>query len=578
MRIRIDVAALLSLILLSLGSFAQTRTTTVPPTPEPGPPAIGGQTGRNGVGGESWPFGDWTSPQYAKVLHMFGYHPVDPGARESLIDATKTFQHDHGLPVSGEVDGDTERVLRRLYKQLAVRLEAVGFWEREDAFSRSLHIGIRDPNELPDLSDAIRRYESEVGLPTTGVFRGAVWESLRRDAAVSAALRGGSPPQLLPFGRVLLASRRSGSSSSYLVGNGDFVETWSLSHGKVDYRERGPDKFLSVDYDVHGAFLFAVPDAFVVQVPPHAASESASMSMSIVANRQEGAIEIREEVEHIKDIVSGRSGSKAIERAIASARKQGRRPRILVYRSAFAQAGTTKSQLARYQATRNVEIPDSLELAVALQRRYGATADIFLVNDVDRAIENLKALPRVEAGSQIRVYVDKKGFQDFKTVDHLRPSLKGAQIEAVRVGEVQSGAPRIALIVSHNTPDARALISELGRAGQFKGSIVALAVCGQGGEVPFNTQLILESGARGVLFYDQRIKQVAVERALYQLCELVRKEGLTNGNLQSLLRLAVDRALGDTRLTASERADLRLLRGSVLQLSTLLTALSGDAA
>src|SRR5262249_5038476 len=140
-------------------------------------------------------------------------------------------------------------------------------------------------------------------------------------------------------------------------------------------------------------------------------------------------------------------------------------------------------------------------------------------------------------------------------------------IDAVEVG-AQPGSPRIVVFTGKTTEASLQLIHELGAAGHFKDSIVALAMCGEGGEVPFNTQLIMDSGARGVLFYDERINQVAVKRAMLSLCDIIQKEGFSRGNFQALWRRAID-AAASKDLPAADRAEILRLKGAVLQLSEL---------
>jgi hypothetical protein len=87
------------------------------------------------------------------------------------------------------------------------------------------------------------------------------------------------------------------------------------------------------------------------------------------------------------------------------------------------------------------------------------------------------------------------------------------------------------------------VILKLGADGAFKDKIVALAVCGEGGEMAFNTHLIREAGAKAVLFYDRMINAQAVESVLLEFTQLLMREGVPDGQFRSLWQRSIAQVL-----------------------------------
>ncbi|HWJ39942.1 MAG TPA: hypothetical protein VNT29_02360 [Candidatus Limnocylindrales bacterium] len=507
-------------------------------------------------------YGMWKAAEYESLLVRLGYHEADAKPTlASLAQATRRIQQKKSLPVTGDLsDRATQAALRADRDAILNRFAAVGFKPNPRLAALS------DPRGFTDIGPIIRGYREAVGLPGTENFNPAVERELGKDEAIVAALRR-SPRGGMPSGVNLLASSGTGKTEVHLLGRTGRLEAWHLDVHDV-FRVEGLPALASMETNALAAFADH-DDALVVHALPYLKGDAGEILLEGDATDGD-----------VSELLAGTKGVPELDEYFAAAKKREdlKRLRLVVHRPTISQLGVGAEALKHYFGEREVVVPDALKVAAALARRYGANADVMLANDPGKAAENLLHLPVVEGGSQIRVYVDKQRLPDFNTIAHIREKFGDAHIEVVKVGKSEPGAPRIVLFTGHNSADARALISELGTAGHFKDSIVALAICGEGGEVPFNTQLIKDSGARAVLFYDQRISQTAVEKTLLELCNIMSKEGTTGGNIQQLLRRAIAAVLKDTTLKETERAEIRRLREAVLQLSNVLTVASERAA
>jgi hypothetical protein len=506
-------------------------------------------------------YGIWKAAEYESLLVRLGYHEANAKPTlASLAQATRRVQQRRNLAGTGNLsDEATQAALRSERDAIVKRFAAVGV--KRSAFTKLI-----DSRGFPDIGPLIRRYQEAVGLPRTENFNPTVERELAKDEAIVAALRR-SPRGGMPSGVSLLASSGTGKTEIHLLGRTGRLEAWHLDAHDV-FRVEGLPALASMETNALAAFADH-EDALVVHALPYLKGDAGEILVEGDATDGD-----------VGELLAGTKGVPELDEYFAAAKKRQdlQRLRLVVHRPTISQLGVGAEALKPYFGEREVVVPDALKVAAALARRYGANADVMLANDPGKAAENLLHLPVVEGGSQIRVYVDKQRLPDFNTIAHIREKLGDAHIEVVKVGKSEPGAPRIVLFTGHNSADARALISELGTGGHFKDSIVALAICGEGGEVPFNTQLIKDSGARAVLFYDQRISQTAVEKTLLELCNIMSKEGTTGGNVQQLLRRAIAAVLKDTTLKETERAEIRRLRGAVLQLSNVLTVASERAA
>jgi hypothetical protein len=178
-------------------------------------------------------------------------------------------------------------------------------------------------------------------------------------------------------------------------------------------------------------------------------------------------------------------------------------------------------------------------------------------------------MPKFEKGSQMAVFVDKRRIGSYGEITHVRNALKGAEIRLVKAGNAKTGESPIILFAGQRNENFQALVKQLAAERRFENSLVAFAVCGEGCEVSFNSGIIRESGARAILFYDQRIHPDAVESVLLKFSELLIKEGVPDSKFQQLWRKSVEEVLKNCTPPRCNREDVEKLRDAILQLSAL---------
>jgi hypothetical protein len=156
---------------------------------------------------------------------------------------------------------------------------------------------------------------------------------------------------------------------------------------------------------------------------------------------------------------------------------------------------------------------------------------VFLANSLGPADKNLDSLPAFKGGSSISMWVDGKLID--KGISNVQEELKGAQIEIVEARDAKPGQRPAVLFAGSNTAKFRQNVLEYSRQGNFKDGVIAMAVCGERDDVAFNSRVIRESGAKAVIFYDQKINPTAVQEALARFAERLSKKG-TTGDFRSV--------------------------------------------
>jgi len=268
--------------------------------------------------------------------------------------------------------------------------------------------------------------------------------------------------------------------------------------------------------------------------------------------------------------LAGRAGLPAIDRYLSNLSPGTEKPAVIISRSSFFQgrggdAGNGESPLAGF----DYEQTDPIMLYKAFNKRYGDKVDLSLANDLKLGIANLKEMPKFEKGSQMAVFVDKRRIGSYGEITHVRNALKGAEIRLVKAGNAKTGESPIILFAGQRNENFQALVKQLAAERRFENSLVAFAVCGEGCEVSFNSGIIRESGARAILFYDQRIHPDAVESVLLKFSELLIKEGVPDSKFQQLWRKSVEEVLKNCTPPRCNREDVEKLRDAILQLSAL---------
>jgi hypothetical protein len=518
----------------------------------------------------------WLAGINESRLQALGYHfgNADEVSVESLKNATRAFQRSNGLPLSGEFDPLTIKALKNEEDAAIETLTRLGF-----GVTRSV-----SETEVKSIGDALRLYQKHLGLPETGFLNNSLRAQMAEDMRylpqvleveatdlTPAAYLGSSnsAPHVLTFQKyekfnTVLVNTPRGPVLWVRNTEGKIYRWPERGEMKTYTRRAGAEalKYLDV-IAITQAINNSTPNRLILQVGIHLPGGR----IPVAFGRENPFIVTQTEM---SDFLAGRAGLPAIDRYLSNLSPGTEKPAVIISRSSFFQgrggdAGNGESPLGGF----GYEQTDPIMLYKAFNKRYGDKVDLSLANDLRLGIANLKEMPKFEKGSQMAVYVDKRRIGSYGEITHVKNALKGAEIRIVKAGNAKTGESPVILFAGQRNENFQALVKQLAAERRFENSLVAFAVCGEGCEVSFNSGIIRESGARAILFYDQRIHPDAVESVLLKFSELLIKEGVPDSKFQQLWRRSVEEVLKNCTPPRCNREDVEKLRDAILQLSAL---------
>jgi hypothetical protein len=516
----------------------------------------------------------WRADTHPRRLQVLGYYQGSPHEVNlpELRAATRAFQKAHGVPETGTFNPTTKLALDRAEEKLRADFARLGVSEEP-----------RTDTSVQDVTDVIRRYERYLGRKQgeeTGVMGEALRARLAADEVVlkqvsDAATLGRAPAADLAAPGVLpdvLTFQRYRAGGNVIVRGSDGPELWSYFEGKVVGRYKGRRAIQEFDgFSLRGAVVNSSPDTYILQTGVY--SPGAKIRIAFGPGT---LLEVTPG--ELSQFMDGKASIPTFDERVATLTAGGeKRPRVLISRSALNQGrgGDVAGGPPPLEGTGFEQI-DPLRLALAWERRYGDRVDIAIANDFNLGLENLRQLPIINRGSQIRVYADKTHFKDYDTVATVRADLRDVGIEVVQAREAGAGQPGVIIITAQKNAQSRAYLEQLASERRFENSILALASCGSGcDEIAFNSMLIRKSGARAVIFYDRNINPEAVKQTLLKFCELMSQRGVPQGNFQQLWRQSVDELLKDPNIPMP--GEVRKLRDAYIQVSNLRAGRADNA-
>ena len=214
----------------------------------------------------------------------------------------------------------------------------------------------------------------------------------------------------------------------------------------------------------------------------------------------------------------------------------------------------------------NREIMSPLTLVVALSKRY-KNRRFFLDDEMEKARENLASLPAVKGSNDIAAYLttgDEFKVEDRGAVKDIERQLKwmGVQIRY----DTQTFEQGNVMVISGHKDEALVDYLEAHRkAGNFKDKIVVLFSCYQNRDESLNHKIIKEGGARGVLFYSEKINPIAVRETMIELGKLLNIQDFSEQQMSELLDRSVQNA--KSRAPGALKREIEKMGNGVLQLS-----------
>jgi hypothetical protein len=512
----------------------------------------------------------WQAETYERRLQVLGYYKGSPHevTLPRIREAAREFQRDHRLAQTGLFDARTRAALDRAEETLRAGLARIGIVEEP-----------RTDTSVQDVTDVIRSYESYLNRTETGAMSESLRARMAKDEAmlkqVSAITERASAPAVDlasadSFPDVLTFQLYDGGSN-VIVKTPQGPELWSYFGGKTVQRIRGTDAIREFDEFSLKSAAASGGETYILQTGVYTPGEEISVAFG------PGQL-LKIPSAELSSFIDGKTAIPAFDERVAKLTASGaKRARILISRSALNQGrGGDAGGAGPTLFGSSFDQIDPLRLALAWQRKYGDKCDIFIANDINSGFYNLRRLPTVRDGSQIRVFTDGTHFKDYGIISNVKPDLQGAGIKVVQAGGAEAGQPNVILITGRNDVPFRAFLEQLASEGRFEDSIIALASCGEGCEVPFNSMIIRKSGARAVLFYNQRVHPQAVEETLLKFSELLMKKGVPDGNFQQLWRESVEDLL-NTKGGTSMPEEVKKLRDAFIQVSGLRPFKSGHA-
>jgi hypothetical protein len=500
----------------------------------------------------------WKANLGRSRLQSLGYLSQGNYRESAIQEALKSFQSRHGITPTGKLDASTESALEDAEFALLDQFSHIGFQETPD------------DTKVECVSDAIREYQRYQGMSETGAITKEVLDQVAQDAAVINRLKPILDQDLsaaeymgrqIPGSKIIgldIGSIKGEKIARVLVRSGKGPELWIISKKWVPVRASGERavRFLSLSA-LEEAEEKSNKDIVILTSLAYHADGDVALGI--------GSASERAKVADIGRFINNTETLRALDRHLEDLKKDGGdKPRIVVKRNPLDQAGAARTLLGKD----GFKTVDPEKLYHALQRTYGDRCDIVLANELDRAIENTQALPRVEKGSDIRILRDSKDFKDFGAVSDIEKELKDANIQVVKVGDPVPGKPQVVMVVGHKNENFRNKILNLAKQGEFKGSMLALASCGEPNETAFNSELLRISGAKGIVFFDQKINDTAVQSVLKQFAINLKQDGIADGNFQRAIRSCVTEVLKSCPDALKE--EVKKLSDLLIQVSAVL--------
>lgn len=514
----------------------------------------------------------WSKGIDESRLEALGFYGSGNVVRNTLTtrNAVRVFQRTQGLPQTGVLQTATKNALARVEKQEIEVFERLGFRVK------------RSDTDVSNIVDNIRAFEGFLGLSLTGKFTDLIRAELKKfadeyESFVKQALKVNDAdvlpsepsilkdnPNVITFQKDFFVTKdyEPINLTGVMLETSKGIEFWEMQNGSLMRRSTGEKAI--IEFNNYSREITAIeidPKSLIVRSGIYKSEDKVSLQL--------GAKTVDLSQSDMQQLISGNLKHPEIDAVIEKMfTDKSAKPRLIILRSPFAQgrggdAGNGTSPLARFGYKQH----DSLQLALAFDRRYGDKVEVFIASDTERGLTNLQRLPKVSEGSQIGLYVDGNFKYSADTIEPIRKDVETAGIKVLKVGDAPASETRIFIFAGHNDEAYQKLVLRLAEEGRFRNGVIALAVCGTGCEAHFNSLLISKSNARAVIFYNQEINAQAVQDVLLKFAELLSKEGVPNGNYHELWRKSVDEV--EKTALPSIRDEVRKLRNILIQVSSV---------
>lgn len=492
----------------------------------------------------------WKANSSERNLRVLGYLETTSYTPEKGKDAIARYQQGRHLAVTGQFDDPTRTALATEVRSEEQLLARVGF----QPYSGS---------DGSDLGATILRYEKQNGLPVTGQMNDAVRSAIQSDLSRADLFEKIGNMDEAPVTSVngadmnaVITYRNSPGRRMVWFSTPKGPELW-LDNGRQFDRVNG-----EWATDLWG--MWALQDAeYMSDLGPqyvYAAPRAPGESLKLQLGKKFFSVPDKD----VPSLLRGEALPPAISAHLASIKATGMKRSFVIHRDEMLQGrgGDAGPGMAPFQGSSQRPI-DPVPIAKLLGKH--TDQPVYIANSMEMADENLDSMPTFRGGRSISMWID--GHLVDKGISNVHEELKDAQIEVVEAREATPGNRPVVLFAGHNTANFRQNVLEYARDGKFKGGVVALAVCGEPDDVAFNSRLILDSDARAVIFYDQKINPTAVQEVLVRFAERLNANG-TTGDFRSVWIQSVKDVLAQPHSDLMKQ-NLAKLEDVLMQLSLL---------
>jgi hypothetical protein len=507
----------------------------------------------------------WTIGAHFSQLRLLG-HLDDEGFTEAKGKAAiLRFQKSESIGQTGNFDEPTLAALEKRVQAYIRDLAVLGFHVRDE--------------RVPNLGTAIRDYQSYLHISTTGRMTPSLRASIHRDLgrineiAKVRQSKLSSTGYLSTSGNPDLVAFQKNDENVYALYRDPVsktLEMWAHSPGGPPARVSGEKAIAAWDELSARIVGLAGGDGRLFAHLSSSYKPTGSLLLTI------GADEMELQSIEVSRFLTGQGSIAALDKYVNSLSSHGKKPQIVLFRDGLFQGrgGDAPGNTHVLEGTDYARF-DPLQFVIACNRRFQDKAEFYLANDVALAEANLAGLPRLGRSGQLRVVIDEK-ISDMDSITNIKPELARAGIRVVQARNLKPGQPGVVMIAGHNNEDFRVLVTKMAQEKRFVGSVIALASCGQGGEAAFNTEIIRASGARAVLFYNQKVHPDAVQQVLLTFAERIAQDGVTDSDFQRLWRESVREAAAHE--TQPElKLEIQKLAEALVQLSRTIMPRSSNS-
>jgi peptidoglycan hydrolase-like protein with peptidoglycan-binding domain len=248
--------------------------------------------------------------------------------------------------------------------------------------------------------------------------------------------------------------------------------------------------------------------------------------------------------------------------------KEGEKERVIINRNIFDRA--IKEIDGEVSSITEFRI-DSEDLLHHLSRRYEKHYEFYLDDELNKAVDNLSNLPKLNSKDDIKIAFPSEGtftVQDHGVINDLKENhLTNLFTEGIT--PLQNS--NVILITGHKDDALRQFIEAHGKAGNLKGKALVVFSCYDVVDANYYSSLVKKYNAREIIYYPVKIKPAAVAEVIEEMLDNIPNQK-TNENsskyIHELLEESTQKAIGKPS-NKLIKSDLEQMLRAIKQISSI---------